>query len=430
MLRIRARKLLEFTTAELWEKLAGEFLLVFDDGEIKTNHMETLYSSYAWEFHRMFPKTKMLMKHHVRRVVGKGQIGSKTHLVLLGNACWSVHDAYKNDLYPDRDKLAELVYQFTNTMYNDLSYRSEGWVVSIDILDFVGVITHPTVHAVLEQVEPTRESVNDALKKISDTLDNEKDLENNPLVRVVKSSLVNRAQVLQCVGPRGVVTDVNSYEFTTLITRGFAQGFRLLHDLMIESRSAAKSLFFSKSPLEQAEYFSRRLQLLCQTVRNLHHGDCNSGKYLAVKIRPAQYYMNEKIADCDLDHWEGKYYLDELSGELKAIKKSDDHLIGRTLKIRSVIAGCAHPDPYGVCSTCFGELAYSVPPKTNIGHMCATSMTQKSSQSVLSVKHSDSGGSSDDVILSPEQERYLKVPHKSNSYYLSEALKNKKVQRC
>ena len=58
---IHARKLLGFTTSQLWDVLTGEFQLQFDDGEvIQTNDKETLYSSYVWDFHRLYPNTPLL----------------------------------------------------------------------------------------------------------------------------------------------------------------------------------------------------------------------------------------------------------------------------------------------------------------------------------------------------------------------------------
>lgn len=72
----------------------------------------------------------------------------------------------------------------------------------------------------------------------------------------------------------------------------------------------------------------------------------------------------------DFSTWVGMNYLDEDSGTYKPLKKSDTHLVGKTLNFRSIVAGCNHADIYGVCETCFGQLR-RVCRKTPIWDICA-----------------------------------------------------------
>jgi hypothetical protein len=261
-------------------------------------------------------------------------------------------------------------------------------------------------------------------------LGNGVDLPRNPVSLALRSKLVNANQVQQSIGPRGYLTDINSNQFRYPIIPGYVEGIRTLYDSVIESRSAAKALQFSKSPLQEAEYFSRRLQLMCQTVRHLHQDcDCGTKEYLRWQVRGVEF--NEEgdvIFAGDLPLLTGKYYLDEESGKLKAITGHETHLIGKSIKMRSVIH-CAHPDPYGICSTCFGELSLSVlDDRTNIGHMCCTSMAQKSSQSVLSVKHLDSSAAVEPISLSPEEKKLFRISNDGMSYILADRLKGKGVK--
>ena len=95
---INARMFLKMSIEDMWDTLDGRFRLRFDDGEIETDYKATLYSGYAWEFHRVYPSTPLLMKHHVTHLLGGRRLNSDTHLDLLGNAMWSVYDEYmKND---------------------------------------------------------------------------------------------------------------------------------------------------------------------------------------------------------------------------------------------------------------------------------------------------------------------------------------------
>jgi hypothetical protein len=430
MRRISARTLLAMTTDDLWSSLDGEFIVVFDDGEVQTNHRETIYSSYAWAFLREFPNTPVLKKHHVRTVLGDKRLGSGTHLDLLASVVWDVYDVYVGGYAEDGtcvprvdatvtlDMLAKRTYEITNQMYNELSYRLEEYVVSLDITDFVEMLDHPKIiEAKLPLFQVPLEKVTD--KMLEETYANMGkvikggvELKNNPLALAARAGTVKFDQLLQCVGPRGKVTDIDSNQFDLPILRSYTEGYRNFRDSLVESRSAAKSLIFSKSPLQQAEYFSRRLQLMSMNVQHLHRGDCGTTKYVSWPMR-----------ESDLGRLAGKFYVDEKESRLKAIRKSDKHLVGKILKVRSV-RHCAHPDPVGVCATCFGELANSVPDYTNIGHMCCMLLTEKSSQSVLSVKHLDSSAMIEAIVLQEADKLYLKVGTDDNSYLLADRLKD------
>lgn len=426
--KIKARTLLKYPTDSLWEMLTGRFILIFDDGEIETDAKSTLYSSYGWDFHREWPETQMLMKHHVQVVLKGKRLGANTHLKLLGNIHWSVYDAYRgNPNWTDvelRDILAEKVYRLTNTIYNDVAIRTEEYVTSLNIRDFIGVIRHPKIHETLGKLKPLQSSIDEAYKVVRGILNDEGELQNNSLAKAVKSKLVNENQVNQCVVVRGYLTDTDSNVFPHPVMRNYTTGIRSMHDSMIESRSASKALIFSKEPLQQAEYFSRRLQLMSQTLRNLHHCDCGNTHYARWKVRPPN---PEEGFKGDLQNMAGKHYIDPDTKEKKILTASDTHLYGKTIEYRSVLH-CRHPDPYGICSECLGQLALSVPEGTNIGQMCSTSVTQKSSQNVLSVKHYDGSSVVDAVEVDPMFQKYLGVAIDKNSYVLNEKLKGKKIK--
>lgn len=423
MRTIMARRLLQFTTDELWEMMDGPFKLVFDDGEIETNAKETLYSTFAWAFHKEYPNTPLLMKHHVRKVLGSDRLSSDTHLTLLGNCMWSVYDTYKNTVPAEidlRDKLAERIYQLTNLMYNELTYKLEEYVVSLDILDFLEVLDNPEIKRANETVEPTAVSISKTYSHIKHALLSDPTLKKNALSLAMRSRIVNSEQVMQCVGPRGFLTDTDSNQFPKPILTSYAAGIRSFHDSLIESRFAALSLMFSKTPLQQAEYFSRRLQLMNQIVQNLHIGDCGTTKYLLWTVHKPVVENGVVKQASNLKQIEGKYYMDD-DGVLKVVHGDDVSLYGRTLKLREVIH-CCHPDPYGICSTCFGELSLSVPAGTNIGQMACTSLAQKASQNVMSTKHVVGSAEIEGIVLSDHEMLYLKVAVDENSYMLSDSL--------
>jgi hypothetical protein len=428
------------TTDDLWETLTGRFILIFDDNqELETNWRKTVISSYAWEFHRQWGKTPLLKHHHIDAVLGKKRYSASTPLDLLGNCMWSVYEIYGDAV--GRDVLAQRIYQLNNIIYNEMSYRCEADVGSMDILDWMEVLDHPKIIAMKEKVKDAVNKtpdeggrmIKEAYGVIDDVLGNGQDLPMNAVSLALRSKLVNANQVQQSIGPRGYLTDIDSDQFRYPIIPGYVEGIRSLYDSVIESRSAAKALQFSKSPLQEAEYFSRRLQLMCQTVRNLHQNcDCGTTETLRWQVRGKE--VNEEgdeVFGGDLPLLVGKFYIDEKTGGLRVIRgdqHDQEHLIGKSIRLRSVIH-CAHPDPYGVCATCFGELSLSVlDDRTNLGHMCCTSMTQKSSQSVLSVKHLDSSAAVEPASLTPEEKKFFKISADGMSYLLADRLKGKTVK--
>lgn len=426
MLTIDARLLLTIPYDEMDNHLRGRFQLRFDDGLMEVSARETVYSSFGWEFHRQYPHTPLLKQHHVADILKGARLGMNTHLKLLGKCMWSTWDAYEAQGTVDLDELAKKTYVMANIMYNYLIHHCEEYVTSLDITDFVHVLDHPAILAAKEVMQPTENSIKEVHGVIKDVLMKDPSMDHNPIALTVRSGLANMGQVLQCLGPRGFVTDIDSVIFPRPIMRSYAEGLRLFHDSLIESRSAAKSLTFATAPLEDAEYFSRRLQLMCQSVQNLHRGDCGSREYLSWHFRPEVIEDGAMVRRSDLDLLLGKHYVDD-AGLLQTIKPGDRHLFGRVLKLRSVLH-CQHPDPYGVCSTCFGALSLSVPPNSNIGQACSSAMAQQTTQNVLSTKHFDGSAAVELIVLDEYQRSFVDTTKDRTGYLLAPELEGKDVR--
>jgi hypothetical protein len=273
---------------------------------------------------------------------------------------------------------------------------------------------------------PTEAGIASVHGKIKDLIFLDPDFKFNPVANVVQARLASEGQALQCLGPRGFLTDIDSHLFKHPIRRSVMQGLRSMYDTLIESRSAAKALIFSTDPLQKSEYFSRRQQLICQNVQNLHLGDCGSTHYLHWPVREARMEGSTKVGG-DLKTIAGKYYLDEETGKLKVIKDTDKHLIGKTLKLRSVVAGCSHPDPYGVCEICYGETALAIPANSNLGHITCVAMTADLGQLILSTKHFDGSSVVEGISLKPHEKKYLTAPLNGSNYYLNPDIKGMDV---
>lgn len=409
-MRYEAKQLMEMGREALWQLPEGKMTVVFDDGELVTNNRRTVYSAYMWELHRQYPLTPFLIRHHIQ------QEGLRTdsHIGIMSAIVSDLIDAYRaSGLTVDMEELSRLIYRITNDIYNDFTYRLENQVRSISILDFVDVIHHPRVREANAKVEPNQASIDACLREITQTLLDPKELKGNAIAEAVRNKKVSAAQALQCVGPIGQVTDVDSGFFRKPILTSFTHGVRNLTDSMQASRMATKASAAAEDDLRHVEYFNRRLQLFAETIAHLHHTDCGSQRYLDWPVRTSK----------DLEMITGKYYLTE-GGVLKAVSKVDRQLIGTTVKLRSVI-NCELPDRRGVCSVCFGELSDSLPRYTNVGHFSATALCEQSTQAVLSIKHSDVTSIDETLAISDFDAKYIEQGLVSNTIKITEEMRGR-----
>lgn len=442
-MQLNARELLQRSTEQLWLEISdGIYQIVFDDGEvIESKGREILYSSYFWDMIRRYPNTPILKRHHVKSIIKDGYLNKETHIRLLNSIYWDVAETYQMHTPHERDQLTEFVYQLTNNAYNDLTCRLEAYVVGLDLLDFLEVDQDPEINQALAVVEPSEESINQTYKVILNRLTKSEDFKNNPLAFATRSGMVNKNQVVQCVGPRGYVTEVDGYIMRVPILRGFFRGMRSVYNATAESHSAGKALFYAEAPLQDGEYFSRRLQLMTVAIEKIiwnaigtNHNtslsgeyDCGSKDYLSWRVKGPETHHGDIVYPGDLKFLSGKYYLDPETQELKSIGKNDQHLIGKTLKIRTVL-GCNHKDKHSVCSVCFGRMAHNVSPYANIGHLAAATMTQQTTQSILSTKHLVASSSSETIYLPEQANKIFSINEKDAMFFIKPEWKDKPLQ--
>jgi hypothetical protein len=413
MIQFKARDLALLPKADLWAIPNGPCAVEFDDGILETNVRATIVSAYFWEYYAAYPKAKTRKMHHMNCVgLGRQQmLGKETHIEVLSIIQKDVHDDYNGQV--NMEDMWKLDYEITNKIYNDFTYRCEAYVTTVSALDFVEIMAHPEINRINRDVQPTHESVDKAQDDIKKILESKTELTTNPIALAARAGHASMGQIVQVVGPRGYITDIDSNVFRYPVLRGYAAGIRSLHDALIESRFASKSLYFTKDPLQQSEYFNRKLQLMSETLQTLHRVDCGSDEYLSIRLQGR-----------DLTGFEGKYYITD-SG-LKELKRSDHHLIGEVVQFRSVLH-CKHPDPTGVCSTCLGAISNSTPFNTNVGHMAATTICEKVSQKVLSTKHEDGSSNVLDIELSDYERRYIRAMPNEHVLKLAERLTGRKV---
>ncbi len=438
MKRFLARKLLGLTTADIKRIFKGRFILVFDDGELLTTARETIYSSVFWAFHRLVPDMPMLKSHHIRTYLGKFEengdpwrtqkfYNAKMHNDVGGAIYWDAHKVKNTDKPHRFDKeLNKLYFQTINNVYNLLA-SLEGFEISFNDRDYFQIRFHPVIDNIIKGLQPNSKSIYEANRDALAFVKNSPDFENNPLAKAVRGGLLREMQFLQCVVVRGYIEDNDGHIFEEPILRSFLDGLTQFQNF-IESRAASKSLLYNKKVIQFVEYFSRTLQLQAMIVKNLHKGDCGSQSFLRWTIRPAliDQSTGRVIRDSDLKNTEGKYYkLNSEDTQLQVLKSSDTHLIGQTILVRSPIAGCAHKDPHGICSVCFGELAPSYD-EHNLGQQCGAEVAHGQTQNVLSQKHAQSSSVADPIVLDDSNQHIFTTNTAKDTFIIVDKLIGKK----
>ena len=397
--------------------LPKTFILKFeDDAELLVGARETAYSWFFWEFHRRYPKLPMRGTHHVRHVLKGAPLGSKTHTDLLSILFKDAVETYQLELPEQREPLLDLIYEITNNVHNGVTKLAEAHVSSIDILDFIEVIEHPEIKELNANTPHTYEAIYSTYARIKEILRGDRTLANNALARALKTGMANENQIMQCVSLLGYRTEVDGWIMKVPVMSNFTTGMYTPYYLAAESRSAAKSLYFAEAPLQDSEYFARRLQQLTMVVEGISHTDCHSTDELNWRVKPPEFDNEGKMTyRGDLAYMAGKYYRDEESGKLKEITFDDKSLYNKVIKLRSPLT-CKHHNPHHVCKICFGGLHVNVSRFANLGHLCSVTMTQQTTQTVISNKHYDGSSVSTPILLSEDARRFLETNKAKNAY--------------
>lgn len=415
MRKFHVRELLFYSLDQIFALPDEDLEIEFDDGSaLVASARSTILSWHGWHYFRIDPTVVITSDHHFGATI----ISKNAELNFLGRCQRTLakhFEAKKTLTIEVMEELERLTYHLQNMIYNNFTNELEEYVTTLSALDILEVVDHPVVKKVNEETKPTQESLARGRVVITKLLAKTHDeLPNNRYVRQIRIGGVDVKQAVQIIAPIGYRTEISSDIFPDPIMTGFAQGLKRLYDIAIESRSASKALMFTKAPLADTQYFNREMQLMTCAVMNLHHGeDC--GSTITVPFH---------VTGNSLDILDGKYHRLE-SGELELITAHSEHLVGKVVQLRSPMT-CQHADPQGVCGTCVGELQWSIPSRTNLGHACVVELCEKISQLVLSVKHVDSSSSAEEVVIDTTSAAVVERGLEPNEINLRGFLKSKR----
>lgn len=164
--------------------------------------------------------------------------------------------------------------------------------------------------------------------------------------------------------------------YPRFVPERWVDGIRTLDTHYIESNIQRLAAILNSQTMRRSGVHNKEASILAQDTEIIEL-DCGSVNYIEIPIED----------EADLRSIEFKYRFED--GKLIECSTKDKHLIGTTVKLRSVLK-CACKE--GVCATCFGANAkWSLTNddyRYDVGFVAARKMNSSISQKVLSVKHS------------------------------------------
>lgn len=398
------------------------FYVVCDNGEIYTSTREMIYTRFIWELYSQFPIITIKKEHHI---AFDDEFVPSTPDNLMNRIFWDCYDLSRNAGHNvDKTVITEFMYRNIADRLFEFYRNLPEQVLSVNIMDYIDIMNDEDIHSSLVGIHSkervTTADISRVYKAINTTIENKESLQNSPLVIAHRSRSIKPAQFNKCIGPNGFITDVDSHMFRQPVTDSFVSRLTKIEDILMESRTAAMSIFYQSKAMQDSEYLTRQLQLQGEYIWRVHEGtDCGSTAYIPL-------FVPEGKKPTDLT---GKYYLDPADGVEKLIPVDDRNIRGTIIQIRSS-ASCKLGDRYGICAKCYGQLTDSLMPGDNVGHIAATVLQKKQTQNILSNKHLVGSASVEPFIFRGEDLDFLENMRDSSKFLMSQNLKgvNGKVE--
>lgn len=416
---------LVFQDRDFLEQLPPRFEVTFEDGEVrKVTRRTTIYSHFFWETIRRYPRLKILYKHHLHQVLGGKPLHDGSHRDLLSNLLESIVLAEGLHRYEQKEPLLKLIYDITSECMRFLTVVTSKHVVGLNILDFIQIAHHPEIEkACLEAYkDPTK--IRYAYDYGMTVIKKDPALAENNLAKAVRAGVVSTNQVAQCVMFRGYGSEVDGVRYPTPIWSNYTKGMRKFYDFVADSRTAAKSYYYSEAPLQDSEYTARQFQLYSSVLQHLVEEDCGNTPNTPWLIHPTRVDESGAVVySGDLGFLIGKEYLDPETGEHGWIRGDEKHLVGKTVLLRFILK-CRVRNPHYVCRHCAGQLSHNISRFANLGHLGCVSTTRQATQNILSIKHVNTSSVAIQILLGEYQQKWLNSGPNGDAFYLNEELES------
>lgn len=405
------------------------FVIEFDNGvKLEVSRKRTYVSAFYWRVFRDFPDSIVHEDCHIDSILGTKKLQSSTHAKVASNVFKAVVRKRVFVKPEEREIIQHHLQRATNDLYNGLRWHSGRHLQSIGLIDCLKLMYHPVIWEAVKNCPETPRGVEQVYKTIQKVIETDPDIQNNDMVKAVRAGAVKFNQVCQSIGVRGFPKEVNGRIYRTLARSNYLFGMVNLYEFAADSRGSAEHLSATESPLQDSEYFSRRLQLQTCILERVAYEDCGTTQTIPFFVRPAgKIEETGEDRQCDLKFLVGKMYICPKTGELKMLDGSEKHLIGTTIQLRSVLT-CEHADPHAVCQVCFGALSNNHSRWANVGVVASTTVVSKISQKTLSTKHHISSGQGSGIVFDNMIRLYFTRGPKNTDYVLRKELAGQSIQ--
>ena len=422
---IKVRDLLKYERSVVRDSIRTNSYVLFEDGVVvPMTYKEIILQRYLLDVNNVLPELPIVSSYAINNFYSNGQYTSRTfndyYEVVMKDM---VNKVFRIQGRKNQPKVFVAMWSTINKIYNEYVYEVLHHASSINILDFLEIQFKPDLIKAMQdvQLKLDNSSVQLTYEVLDNILRNDPLLKNNVIAKGYVAGTISANQIKQMLASRGFVTEIDSKIFKYPIASSFVLGMVDIYDLAIESRSGAKALYLSNKAVQSSEYFARELQLVTMVVEDLVDGDCGNDQYINWFVKP-----KEITGKGDFKNLLGKKFINPETNQVDIIDYHHQELIeGKTIKIRSVLH-CKNKDPKTICTSCFGDLSYSMHEHTNIGHYCSTEVTEKLTQSILSTKHLTSSATTNGLQLTGDALEFFRVKNKNTYAFKNGILKTTK----
>lgn len=371
-------EIIAMSKEEMWMLPEGGLRVAFTDKTIKSPTNIIKVNWYFWQMFKYADLKGVSSLHYMGGDSFNFNEGVPTKE--LSNIFWEVFVRKVGGFFPGQGldfvwDLSRRAYQIINELYNDSIFRMGEHVSTLSLVDLIQVLDDPEIIDAKQQWAEGKMDVDAAHKVTWTQLTSDKpEYKTNELARGCRTSIFNRRQTNQTIGPRANIPEINGEAHRTPIAPGYIEGLESQYDRTIESCTASIAYFMAKAPLEASEYNNRMAQFLTSVIRGVDHCDCGSKKTIPWRVRDHK----------DLEILMGKFHM--VDGKYQMIFGHEEELIGELIQIRSFTT-CQSKNPQYPCAICVGWNAWTTPPESVLGHHLSIEPLSRISQTILSTKH-------------------------------------------
>ncbi len=424
---MKVREILKYQPLEL--RTLGDIVKIeYENGEV-IEHLidEVIINRYMFQMFINVIDLPIISTYSITKYFKNGMFTNNTINKVFSKMRYDIIEDLTK-IHLDINNILELfdksIFEIVTKLYSEYTYSILDYSIGLNILDLLELQLDPDMVKAMDTVyqEGSVKAINDAYDVLDDNIMLKDYKYTNPAARSYIANTIKTKQFRQTIGPRGFANEIDSSIYDFPVHNSYTQGLNDLYTFGIESRSAANALFHSTTSIRDSEWFARELQLATMVVRKLIYTDCGNRDYINWVVSPPGVTIHNDVYVGDLKHLSGKQYKLEENAEWMILKGDEDHLIGKTVLLRSVF-GCKLKNSQHVCSECFGRLAYSIPSKSNLGTVCGVTASSQISQGMLSTKHHITSAGEMVIVLNNDEKRYFDT--KKNGFILKKEFKKK-----